>query len=92
MHNIEWTDLAINSYNNLNARTKLFETALDETLAAIELIPHAFPFDDNYQLNRAVINKRHILYYTVKPHNQVDLILFFDTKASPSKLKKMLQE
>jgi hypothetical protein len=90
MHSIEWTDFAINSYNNLIARTKSFETALDETLATIELMPHALPFDEDYQLSRAVINKRHILFYTVKLHHQVDLILFFDTKASPSKLKELL--
>jgi hypothetical protein len=72
MHRIEWTDFAINSYNNLIARTKSFETALDETLATIELMPHTFPFDADYQLNRTVINKRHILCYTVKLNQQVD--------------------
>lgn len=91
MHSIQWTGVAVNSYNNLIARTKSFETALDETLTTIELMPLSFPYDKDYKLNRAVINKRHILYYTVKPHNKVDLILFFDTKADPSNLKQLLQ-
>ncbi|MBL4652392.1 MAG: hypothetical protein JKY53_05935 [Flavobacteriales bacterium] len=91
MHNVQWTPTAVKSYNNLIARTKSFELALDKKISTLETMPRSFPFDENYKLNRAVVNKRHILFYDIVPsRNMVVLILFFDTKADTEKIRALL--
>lgn len=91
MHSVRWTPTAVKSYNNLIARTKSFELALDKTIETLEIMPRSFPFDGTYRLNRAVVNKRHILFYDVIPSRKmVVLILFFDTKADTERIRELL--
>ena len=62
---------------------------LDTTLKTIKTFPNSFPIDEIFNIHRAVITKKCILYYKLI-NNDIYLVLFFDTKSDVSQLKKLL--
>lgn len=97
--NIIWGERAIASYKRIRSQIckrfseneeAVFMQQVFETIAAIEKFPKAFPESKSKKLKRthkAVIHPHSTIFYRIESKNTIRLLLFWDNRDNPAKLK-----
>jgi len=97
-YEIKWTLLASESHGNLVAYLEKewsikevinFVNIVEEKLQLIAIYPELFITTNRRKhIHKVVISKQVILFYRhYKTKNQIELLIFWDTRQNPSKLK-----
>jgi len=94
---IVWSNRAKKSLKKIRLHIRTYFTAKEEkefvlevvqTIRAIADFPKGFPECKNpRQARKAVIHPHSTLFYRVKSKNKIELLLFWDNRNNPKKIK-----